>query len=58
MANQCEVQEETKPDVLTIDEWAAKMRISRSAAYEAVKNGHVKVIRIGRIIRIPNMPVA
>lgn len=49
---------ETTPDVLTVEEWAAKMRISRSAAYGAVKNGAVKVIRIGRIIRIPNVAVA
>lgn len=46
------------PAVLTVEEWAAKMRISRSAAYEAVKNGEVKVIRIGRLIRIPNKSVA
>lgn len=47
-----------RPDVLTVEEWAAKMRISRSAAYDAVKNGQVKVIRIGRLIRIPNTSVA
>ena len=47
-----------RPDVLTVEEWAAKMRISRSAAYDAVKNGDVKVIRIGRLIRIPNTAVA
>jgi excisionase family DNA binding protein len=53
-----EAASETQPDVLTVEEWAAKMRISRSAAYDAVKNGEVKVIRIGRLIRIPNRSVA
>ena len=41
------------PKVLTVEEWAAEMRISRSAAYAAVKNGDVQTIRIGRLIRIP-----
>ncbi|MBR1249180.1 helix-turn-helix domain-containing protein [Bradyrhizobium sp. AUGA SZCCT0169] len=50
--------QEARPDVLTVEEWAAKMRISRSAAYDAVKNGDVAVIRIGRLIRIPNREVA
>lgn len=58
MTDQHDVQRETRPDVLTVEEWAAKMRISRSAAYDAVKNGEVKVIRIGRLIRIPNTAVA
>lgn len=53
MTSQNEAQNEQR-DVLTVEEWAAKMRISRSAAYDAVKNGDVKVIRIGRLIRIPN----
>jgi excisionase family DNA binding protein len=47
-----------RPDVLTVEEWAEKMRISRSAAYSAVKNGEVQVIRIGRLIRIPNRDAA
>jgi excisionase family DNA binding protein len=50
--------EEARPDVLTVEEWAEKMRISRSKAYDAVKNGDVTVIRIGRLIRIPNRAVA
>lgn len=57
MTQLTEVQE-SRPDVLTVEEWAAKMRISRSAAYDAVKNGNVKVIRIGRLIRIPNSAIA
>lgn len=50
MSNQ---QASEKPKVLTVEEWAAEMRISRSAAYQAVKNGDVQTIRIGRLIRIP-----
>ena len=45
------------PAVLTVEEWAEQMRISRAAAYQAVKNGEVKVIRIGRLIRIPNTAI-
>lgn len=51
-------KQEDRPDVLTVEEWAAKMRISRSAAYGAVKNRQVEVIRIGRLIRIPNRAIA
>ncbi|WP_068021038.1 helix-turn-helix domain-containing protein [Rhodoplanes sp. Z2-YC6860] len=47
-----------QPHVLTVEEWAARMRISRTAAYAAIRNGDVKVIRIGRTIRIPNKPAA
>ena len=46
-------QSKNEPVVLTVEEWAARMRISRGAAYQAVKNGDVKTIRIGRLIRIP-----
>lgn len=45
--------EQQNPKVLTVEEWAEAMRISRSAAYAAVKNGDVQTIRIGRLIRIP-----
>ena len=52
------ITEETRggrPAVLTVEEWAEKMRISRGAGYAAVKNGEVDgVIRIGRLIRIAN----
>jgi excisionase family DNA binding protein len=46
-------QPQNRPAVLTVEEWATEMRISRSAAYQAVKNGDVQTIRIGRMIRIP-----
>jgi excisionase family DNA binding protein len=58
MHNNFQLPAEQAPAVLTVEEWAAKMRISRSAAYDAVKNGDVVVIRIGRLIRIPNRAVA
>jgi excisionase family DNA binding protein len=58
MATQTEVPDKQVDVVLTVEEWAKKMRISRSAAYDAVKNGEVKVIRIGRLIRIPNSAIA
>jgi excisionase family DNA binding protein len=44
-----------KPEILTVEEWAEKMRISRGSAYNAVKNGEVQgVVRIGKLIRIRN----
>ena len=41
------------PLLLTVEEAAAVMRISRTGAYNAVAVGAVPSIRIGRTIRIP-----
>jgi excisionase family DNA binding protein len=41
------------PDVLTVDEAAKILRISRSTAYAAVRKGDLPVLRIGRRILIP-----
>ena len=58
MSDEHNVSTESRPRVLTVEEWADEMRISRGAAYAAVKNGDVKAIRIGRLIRIPNPAAA
>jgi excisionase family DNA binding protein len=39
--------------VLTVDEVAALLRISRGSAYEAVKRGEIPTIRIGRRLLVP-----
>lgn len=41
------------PPVLTVEETARFMRISRGAAYEAVRANEIPHIRIGRTIRVP-----
>lgn len=41
------------PLVLTVEEAAGVLRISRTAAYEAVRRGELPVVRIGRSLRIP-----
>lgn len=41
------------PPVLTVDELARFMRISRGAAYEAIRANEIPHIRIGRTIRVP-----
>lgn len=40
------------PDIMKIDDLAALLRISRGAAYEAVKQGVVPSFRVGKVIRI------
>jgi excisionase family DNA binding protein len=42
-----------EPDVYTVEEAAAKLRIGRSAGYEAVRRGDLPAVRIGRSWRIP-----
>jgi excisionase family DNA binding protein len=39
--------------VLTLDEVAADLRISRGSAYEAAKRGQIPTIRIGRRLLVP-----
>lgn len=39
--------------VLTVEEVAAKLKISRPSAYLAVQRGEIPVIRIGRRILVP-----
>ena len=41
------------PRVLTVDETARALRISRTSAYEAVRTGDIPSVRIGRRILIP-----
>ena len=41
------------PDVLTVAEAAARLRVSPKSIYKAVKNGQLPVVRVGRTIRIP-----
>lgn len=41
------------PLVLTVDEAAAVLRISRGSAYEAVRAGELPHVRFGRTIRVP-----
>ena len=39
---------ETAPDVLTVDEAAALLRIPRNAAYEAVRFGFLPAVKLGK----------
>ena len=46
-------KEEQKAPVLTIDELAAEWKISRGLAYQAVNEGSIPSIRVGRRILVP-----
>ena len=41
------------PLVLSVPELAEVLHIGRNAAYELVKSGQIRCVRIGRNIRIP-----
>jgi excisionase family DNA binding protein len=43
----------TLPEVLTVREAAAILRVGRNQLYQAVGRGEVGAVRIGRSIRIP-----
>ncbi len=40
------------PDVLTVPEVAACLRVNRKTAYEAVASGELPAVRIGRAVRV------
>jgi excisionase family DNA binding protein len=41
------------PEVLTVREAAAILRVGRNQLYQAVERGQLQAVRIGRSIRIP-----
>ena len=41
------------PEMVTVEEMRAFLRISRNAAYELVKSGAIRSAKFGRLIRIP-----
>jgi excisionase family DNA binding protein len=45
------------PPVLTVEEFAAAMRLGRGTAYDFVRRGGVRHVRCGRSIRIPRSAV-
>lgn len=46
---------EELPSVLRVEDVARILDISRSSAYEAIKNGQVPAIRVGRRLRVPRI---
>jgi len=41
------------PAVLTVEEAARVLRISRGSAYEAARTGALPTVRLGRTLRVP-----
>lgn len=41
------------PDVVSIAELQSMLRISRNTAYELVRSGKIRSVKIGRTYRIP-----
>jgi excisionase family DNA binding protein len=46
------------PLVLTVEEAAKALRVSRGSAYEAIRCGDIPSVRIGRTIRVPRHGLA
>lgn len=45
------------PDVVSIAELQSMLRISRNTAYELVRSGKIRSVKIGRTYRIPRTAV-
>ncbi len=41
------------PQIMTVEELAAALRIGRNAAYQLVRDKAIRAIKVGRSIRIP-----
>jgi excisionase family DNA binding protein len=41
------------PEMVTVEEMCAFLRVSRNAGYELVKTGAIRSIKFGKLIRIP-----
>ena len=46
-------QTELRPLLLTVPEFCALVRLSRSKAYELFGAGTVRVVRVGSAVRVP-----
>ncbi len=47
--------DEGDPAVLTVDEVAAELRVSSWTIYQRIKDGSLRSIRVGRLIRVPRV---
>ena len=45
-----------EPAVMSVDEAAEILGVSRNCAYEAVKRGEIPTLRIGRLIKVLRRP--
>ncbi len=43
------------PEVLTVEEVRKRLRLGRNAAYQAIEEGEIPSIRIGRRILVPRL---
>jgi excisionase family DNA binding protein len=47
------VRKQSKPETLTVEETAKRLRLGRNQAYQAVARGQLPAIRVGRRWLIP-----
>lgn len=46
-----------QPELLTVDELAAYLRVNRKTVYDAIRAGTIRAIRIGRVLRVARSEV-
>lgn len=51
------INENTKEDLVTLDELQDILQIGRSTAYQLLRDGEIKAFRIGRYWKIPRLAV-
>ena len=49
--------DEKKSDVMTVEDLMEYLSIGKTTAYKILKSGKIKVIRIGKLYRIPKQSV-
>jgi len=53
MGKRAFIGDDERPDLLTVDEAARRLRIGRTLLYELIKNDEIVSIRVGRLRRFP-----
>jgi len=49
---------EDAPEVLTVEQLCEVLGIGRTAAYQVIRRGKLRIVRAGRLIKIPRAALA
>lgn len=53
MGKRAFIGDDERPDLLTVDEAARRLRIGRTFLYELIKNGEIVSLKVGKLRRFP-----
>jgi excisionase family DNA binding protein len=57
MGGRRDLVEQGRPHLLTVDEVAGLMQVSRASVYRLIRTGGLPQVRLGRVVRVPELAV-